>query len=204
MEAWNRKQPKKKPALLQRNQHGSKARQLTPEQSRPKRTRANQSVPLLPLPLLLIPSAALRLWLFLLFLLNVVCPVVVVGLVAGVVGCRGSRTRSRSWSRSRSPPSLSLPPLLLPGMGHFYVVCTRCNLSIRFAPRLCPRIHSHSSAAPSSGVLLMLVIAAAAAAPVPAAPVPAAAVRVALCCCFCSLVVAVEIFTTYVGLFHYL
>lgn len=39
-----------------------------------------------------------------LFVMLLLCVAVVIGLVAGVVGCRGSRTRSRS--RSRSPPSL--------------------------------------------------------------------------------------------------
>lgn len=125
------------------------------------------------------------------------CVAAVVGLVAGVVGCRGSRTRSRSRS----------PPALFPAAAARYGTFLRSVYQVQSIDSLCPRVCAphpfpflHSSAAPSSGVLLMLVIAAA------AAPVPAtAAVRVALCCCCCcSLVVAVEIFTTYVWLFHYL
>lgn len=127
------------------------------------------------------------------------CVAAVVGLVAGVVGCRGSRTRSRS----RSPPSL------FAAAAARYGTFLRSVYQVQSIDSLCPPLvpphpytFLHSSAAPSSGVLLMLVIAAA------AAPVPAtAAVRVALCCCCwccCSLVVAVEIFTTYVWLFHYL
>lgn len=124
------------------------------------------------------------------------CVAAVVGLVAGVVGCRGSRTRSRS----RSPPSL------FAAAAARYGTFLRSVYQVQSIDSLCPRVCAphpfpflHSSAAPSSGVLLMLVIAAA------AAPVPAAAVvRVALCCCCCSLVVAVEIFTMYVWLFHYL
>lgn len=127
------------------------------------------------------------------------CVAAVVGLVAGVVGCRGSRTRSRS----RSPPSLTLSAAAAAAR---YGTFLRSVYQVQSIDSLCPPLvlppsftFLHSSAAPSSGVLLMLVIAAA------AAPVPAtAAVRVALCCCCCSLVVAVEIFTTYVWLFHYL
>lgn len=124
LKAWKRKQPKKKPALLQRNRHKAARRgKLTPElsrrnQCREARTKANRNVAL-PHGLLLLPACASQLLLllpapapcpcsllllplsrfapllvFIVFVQRVVLRFVV-GLVAGVVGCRGSRTRSR-------------------------------------------------------------------------------------------------------------